>query len=95
MTFRPLHDRVLVVRDEADDVTAGGIIIPDVAKEQPQICRVVAVGDGFRLESGERLPLAVKPNDVVLISKWAGDETKVDGVQSLIIRESDILGVID
>jgi len=94
MTFRPLHDRVLVRRIEADEKTAGGIIIPDTAKEKPQEGEVVAVGEGARSEAGDRQPLDVKPGDRVLFGKWSGSEVKIDDEDLLIMKESDILGVI-
>ncbi|ABD24483.1 chaperonin Cpn10 [Novosphingobium aromaticivorans DSM 12444] len=94
MTFRPLHDRVLVRRVEAEEKTAGGIIIPDSAKEKPAEGIVVAVGSGARAENGTITPLDVKANDRVLFGKWSGTEVKVDGEDLLIMKESDILGVI-
>lgn len=95
MTFRPLHDRVLVRRIEADEKTKGGIIIPDTAKEKPQQGEVVAVGPGARAEDGTLQPLDVKVGDRVLFGKWSGTEVKVDGEDLLIMKESDILGVIE
>ncbi|SOE01246.1 co-chaperone GroES [Caenispirillum bisanense] len=95
MTFRPLHDRVLVRRIEADEKTKGGIIIPDTAKEKPQQGEVVAVGPGARAEDGSLQPLDVKVGDRVLFGKWSGTEVKVDGEDLLIMKESDILGVIE
>ena len=92
--FRPLHDRVLVRRIEAEEKTAGGIIIPDTAKEKPQEGEVVAVGSGKRGEDGKVTPLDVKAGDRVLFGKWSGTEVKVDGEDLLIMKESDILGVI-
>ena len=94
MTFRPLHDRVLVRRVEAEEKTAGGIIIPDSAKEKPAEGIVVAVGSGARAENGTITPLDVKANDRVLFGKWSGTEVKVDGEDLLIMKETDILGVI-
>lgn len=94
MAFRPLHDRVLVRRIEQDDKTAGGIIIPDTAKEKPQEGEVIAVGPGGRDENGQVLPLDVKVGDRVLFGKWSGTEVKIDGEDRLIMKESDILGVI-
>ena len=94
MGFRPLHDRVLVRRVEADEKTAGGIIIPDTAKEKPQEGEVVAVGPGARDESGKVQPLDVKPGDKILFGKWSGTEVKLDGQDLLIMKESDILGVV-
>jgi len=94
MNFRPLHDRVLVRRIEADEKTAGGIIIPDTAKEKPQEGEVIAVGAGARDEAGKLVPLDVKKGDKVLFGKWSGTEVKIDGVDLLIMKESDIMGVI-
>ena len=95
MAFRPLHDRVVVKRIEAETKTLGGIIIPDTAKEKPQEGEVVAVGPGARDESGKLVPLDVKAGDKVLFGKWSGTEVKIDGQDLLIMKESDILGVID
>jgi chaperonin GroES len=95
MTFRPLHDRVLVRRVEAEEKTAGGIIIPDTAKEKPQEGRIVAVGPGKRDKDGKRVPLDVKAGDRVLFAKWAGTEFKFDGQEQMIMKEDDILGVIE
>ncbi|MFG1400939.1 co-chaperone GroES [Xanthobacter sediminis] len=94
MSFRPLHDRVVVKRIEAEQKTAGGIIIPDTAKEKPQEGEVVAVGAGARDEAGKLVPLDVKAGDRVLFGKWSGTEVKIDGQDLLIMKESDILGVI-
>ena len=94
MQFRPLHDRVLVRRIEAEEKTAGGIIIPDTAKEKPQEGEVVSVGEGARDEDGDRIPLDVKAGDRILFGKWSGTEVKVDGEELLIMKESDILGVL-
>jgi len=94
MTFRPLHDRVLVRRVEAEEKTAGGIIIPDSAKEKPAEGEVVATGSGTRSEDGKVTPLDVKAGDRVLFGKWSGTEVKVDGEDLLIMKESDILGII-
>jgi chaperonin GroES len=94
MTFRPLHDRVVVKRIEEESKTAGGIIIPDTAKEKPQQGEVVAVGPGARDESGKVVPLDVKVGDRVLFGKWSGSEVKIDGEDLLIMKESDILGVL-
>ena len=94
MQFRPLHDRVLVRRIEAEEKTAGGIIIPDTAKEKPQEGEVVAVGPGARADDGKVTPLDVKAGDRILFGKWSGTEVKVDGEELLIMKESDILGVI-
>ena len=95
MTFRPLHDRVLVRRIEADQKTAGGIIIPDNAKEKPQQGEILAVGPGARNEKGELVALDVKAGDRVLFGKWSGTEVRIDGEDLLIMKESDILGVLD
>jgi chaperonin GroES len=95
MTFRPLHDRVLVRRIEAAERTAGGIIIPDTAKEKPQEGEVVAVGPGARDESGKLVPLDVARGDRVLFGKWSGTEVRIDGEELLIMKESDLLGVIE
>ena len=94
MTFRPLHDRVVVKRIEAEQKTAGGIIIPDTAKEKPQEGEVVAVGPGARDEAGKLVELDVKAGVRVLFGKWSGTEVKIDGQDLLIMKESDILGVI-
>ncbi|HEX7857438.1 MAG TPA: co-chaperone GroES [Sphingobium sp.] len=94
MAFRPLHDRVLVRRIEANEKTAGGIIIPDTAKEKPQEGEIVSVGTGSKAEDGKVTPLDVKAGDRVLFGKWSGTEVKVDGEDLLIMKESDILGVI-
>ncbi|PZQ79945.1 MAG: co-chaperone GroES [Ancylobacter novellus] len=95
MKFRPLHDRVVVKRIEAEEKTAGGIIIPDTAKEKPSQGEVVAVGPGGRDEAGKLVPLDVKAGDRVLFGKWSGTEVKLDGVDYLIMKESDVLGVLD
>ena len=95
MSFRPLHDRVLVRRIDADEKTAGGIIIPDTAKEKPQRGEVIAVGAGLRTEDGKLLPLDVKVGDEVLFGKWSGTEVKIDGEDLLIMKESDILGIVE
>jgi chaperonin GroES len=94
MSFRPLHDRVLVRRVEAEEKTAGGIIIPDSAKEKPAEGEIVAAGSGARSEDGKVTPLDVKVGDRVLFGKWSGTEVKLDGEDLLIMKESDILGVI-
>ena len=94
MNFRPLHDRVLVKRLEAEEKTAGGIIIPDTAKEKPQEGEVVAIGTGTRAEHGTITPLDVKTGDKILFGKWSGTEVKVDGEDLLIMKESDILGIV-
>ena len=95
MKFRPLHDRVVVRRIEQESKTAGGIIIPDTAKEKPQEGEVIAVGSGVRDESGKVQPLDVKAGDRVLFGKWSGTEVKIDGVDYLIMKESDLLGVLE
>ena len=94
MKFRPLHDRVVVEPLEAEEKTAGGIIIPDTAKEKPMQGKIVAVGSGSRDETGKLVALDVKKGDTVLYGKWSGTEVKIDGTQVLIMRESDILGVM-
>ena len=95
MAFRPLHDRVVVKRLEGEEKTKGGIIIPDSAKEKPQEGKIVAVGPGARDESGKLVPLDVKAGDRILFGKWSGTEVKVDGEDLLIMKESDILGIVD
>ena len=92
--FRPLHDRVVVKRIEGEEKTKGGIIIPDTAKEKPQEGEVVAVGPGARDEAGKLVPLDVKKGDRVLFGKWSGTEVKIDGADLLIMKESDIMGVV-
>jgi chaperonin GroES len=95
MALRPLHDRVLVRRIDEDQKTAGGIIIPDTAKEKPQQGEVVAVGAGARGDDNELIPLDVKAGDKILFGKWSGSEVKIDGEELLIMKESDILGIIE
>ena len=95
MHFRPLHDRVLVRRIDAEEKTAGGVIIPDSAKEKPQQGEVIAIGPGGRNEQGQLVPLDVKPGDRVLFAKWSGTEVKIDGEELLIMKESDLLGVVE
>ena len=95
MKFRPLHDRVVVRRLEAEEKTAGGIIIPDTAKEKPMEGEVIAVGPGARDEQGKLVPLDVKAGDRILFGKWSGSEVKLDGEDLLIMKESDILGVLE
>ena len=95
MHFRPLHDRVVVRRIDAEEKTAGGIIIPDTAKEKPQEGEIVAAGPGSRNENGELVALDVKAGDRILFGKWSGTEVKIDGEDLLIMKESDILGVIE
>lgn len=94
MAFRPLHDRVVVRRIEADTKTAGGIIIPDSAQEKPSEGEIVSVGEGARDGEGERVPMDVKAGDRVLFGKWSGTEVKIDGEDLLIMKESDIMGII-
>jgi len=94
MAFRPLHDRVLVRRIEAEEKTAGGIIIPDTAQEKPSEGEIIAVGSGTRSEDGKVTPLDVKAGDRVLFGKWSGTEVKIDGKDLLIMKESDIMGII-
>ena len=95
MAFRPLHDRVVVKRLEGEEKTKGGIIIPDSAKEKPQEGKIVAVGPGARDESGKLVPLDVKAGDRILFGKWSGTEVKIDGEDLLIMKESDILGIVE
>ncbi len=94
MKFRPLHDRVVVRRLEQEEKTAGGIIIPDTAKEKPQQGEIIAVGPGARDESGKINPLDVKPGDKVLFGKWSGTEVRIDNEDLLVMKESDIMGVL-
>jgi chaperonin GroES len=94
MKFRPLHDRVVVKRLEAEEKTTGGIIIPDTAKEKPQQGQVIAVGPGGRDEAGKLIPIDVKVGDKVLFGKWSGTEVRIDGQELLIMKESDIMGVL-
>jgi chaperonin GroES len=94
MKFRPLHDRVVLTRIDAEEKTAGGIIIPDTAKEKPQQGKVVAVGPGGRDENGKLIPLDLKVGDRVLFGKWSGTEVKIEGVEYLIMKESDVMGVL-
>jgi chaperonin GroES len=95
MKFRPLHDRVVVRRVDAEEKTAGGIIIPDTAKEKPQQGEVLAVGPGGRDESGKLTPLDVKTGDRILFGKWSGTEVVIDGEELLVMKESDILGIVE
>ena len=95
MKFRPLHDRVVLERIDAEEKTAGGIIIPDTAKEKPQQGKVVAVGPGGRDENGKLIPIDVKVGDRVLFGKWSGTEVKLDGEELIIMKESDVMGVIE
>jgi chaperonin GroES len=94
MRFRPLHDRVAVKRIEAEEKTAGGIIIPDTAKEKPQQGEVIAVGPGGRDEAGKLIPIDIQTGDRVLFGKWSGNEVTIDGTEYLIMKESDIMGVL-
>ena len=94
MQFTPLHDRVVVKRVESEEKTKGGLIIPDSAKEKPSEGEVVAVGEGARKDSGELIPMTVKAGDRILFGKWSGTEVKIDGEDLLIMKESDILGII-
>jgi len=95
MKFRPLHDRVLVKRIDAEEKTAGGIIIPDTAKEKPMQGEVIAVGSGVRGEDGKIVALDVKAGDRILFGKWSGTEVKIDGQEYLIMKESDVMGIIE
>ena len=95
MKFKPLHDRVVVERLDSDEKTAGGIIIPDSAQEKPMQGKILAVGSGARDDSGKIQPLDVKEGDTVLFGKWSGTEVKIDGKDLLIMKESDIMGIID
>jgi chaperonin GroES len=95
MAFTPLHDRVLVRRVESDEKTKGGLIIPDTAKEKPAEGEIVAVGEGARKDSGELIAPSVKPGDRILFGKWSGTEVTLDGEEMLIMKESDILGIIE
>ena len=94
MNFRPLHDRVLVRRLEEEEKTSGGIIIPDTAKEKPMEGEIIAIGSGSRAEDGKVTPLDVKKGDKILFGKWSGTEVKIDGEELLIMKESDIMGII-
>ena len=94
MNFRPLHDRVMVKRENEEDVTKGGIIIPDTAKEKPMHAKIVAVGSGHKAEDGTITPLDVKKGDKVLIGKWAGTEVTISDIDYVIVKESDIMGII-
>ena len=95
MAFKPLHDRVLVRRVESEEKTKGGLIIPDTAKEKPSQGEVVACGEGARKDNGELIPMAVKAGDTILFGKWSGTEVKIDGEELLIMKESDIMGVLE
>ncbi|HEY3640736.1 MAG TPA: co-chaperone GroES [Xanthobacteraceae bacterium] len=95
MKFRPLHDRVVVKRIDAEERSTGGIIIPDTAKEKPSQGEIIAVGPGGRDENGKLIPIDVRPGDRVLFGKWSGTEVKIDGIEYLIMKESDIMGVLE
>ena len=95
MKFRPLHDRVVVKRIEAEEKSAGGIIIPDTVKEKPSQGEVIAIGPGGRDEAGKLIPINLKVGDRILFGKWSGTEVKIDGQELLIMKESDIMGIID
>ena len=95
MAFKPLHDRVLVRRIESDEKTAGGLIIPENAKEKPAEGEIVSVGEGARKDSGELIPMAVKAGDKILFGKWSGTEVTLDGEELLMMKESDIMGIIE
>jgi chaperonin GroES len=95
MKFRPLHDRILVERVESEEVTKGGIILPDTAKEKPQQGKVIAVGTGKRTEDGKIMPMELKEGDSILFGKYSGSEVKVEGVEYLIMKEDDVLGLIE
>jgi chaperonin GroES len=95
MKFRPLHDRVVIERIDAEAKSAGGIIIPDTAKEKPQQGKIVGVGPGGRDENGKLVPIDLKVGDQVLFGKWSGTEVKIDGAELLIMKESDVMGVLD
>lgn len=95
IAFKPLFDKVLVERIEAESKTAGGLIIPDTAKEKPMQGKVIAVGDGARSECGQVIPMTVKPGDTVLFGKWAGNEVKINEKDYLVIKESDIIGIFE
>jgi len=95
MKFRPLYDRLLVERVESEERTKGGIILPDTAKEKPQQGKVIAVGEGRRLEDGKIQPLQVKVGDMILFGKYSGSEIKIEGIEYLIMREDDVLGIIE
>lgn len=95
IAFRPLHDRVVVRRKDSEEKTAGGIIIPDTAQEKPQEGEIVAIGTGYVNDNGETRPLAVKAGDKVIYSKWAGTEITIDGEELMVMKESDIIGIVD
>ena len=95
MKFRPLYDRILVERVESEEKTKGGIIVPDTAKEKPQQGKVIAVGHGKRLEDGKLIPLEVKAGDTILFGKYSGSEIKIEGIEYLIMKEDDVLGLVE
>ena len=95
MKFRPLHDRILVERVESEEKTAGGIILPDTAKEKPQQGKIIAVGSGKRTEDGKIIPLELKAGDLILFGKYSGSEVKIEGIEYLIMREDDVLGLVE
>lgn len=95
MNIKPLYDRVVVLRLEEENKTSGGILIPDTVKDKPTKGKIIAAGEGTRDESGKIHPLAVKKNDIIIFGKWSGTEIKIDGVEYLIMKESDILGIVD
>jgi chaperonin GroES len=95
MKFRPLYDRILVERVESEEITKGGIIVPDTAKEKPQQGKVIAVGHGKRLEDGKLIPLEVKAGDTILFGKYSGSEIKIEGNEYLIMKEDDVLGLVE
>ncbi len=95
MKFRPLHDRILVERVESEEVTKGGIILPDTAKEKPQQGKVIAVGNGKKTDDGKLIPLEIKVGDMILFGKYSGSEIKIEGNEYLIMKEDDVLGVVE
>jgi chaperonin GroES len=95
MKFRPLHDRILVERVESEEVTKGGIILPDTAKEKPQQGKVIAVGSGKKTEEGKLIPLEIKAGDMILFGKYSGSEIKVEGTEYLLMKEDDVLGIVE
>lgn len=95
MKFRPLHDRILIERIESEEVTSGGIILPDTAKEKPQQGKVIAVGPGKKAEDGKLIPMDVKTGDTILFGKYAGSDIKMEGKEYLIMREDDVLGIVE
>lgn len=95
MKFRPLHDRILVERVESEEVTKGGIILPDTAKEKPQQGKVIAVGNGKKTEDGKLIPLEIKAGEIILFGKYSGSEIKIEGTEYLIMKEDDVLGIVE